>query len=55
MNMYLDLDLNLATFQYIDGFRCYHFCLAGLRWELMIFVSTSSQHSVEFWDYRLRY
>jgi len=25
MNMYLDL--NLVTFQYIDGFGCYHFCL----------------------------
>jgi len=25
MNMYLDL--NLATFKYFDGFRCYHFCL----------------------------
>jgi len=23
--MYLDLDLNLATFQYIDGFGYYHF------------------------------
>jgi len=23
--MYVDLDLNLATFQYIDGFGCYHF------------------------------
>jgi len=26
----MNLDLNLATFQYIDGFRCYHFCLN--RW-----------------------
>jgi len=25
--MYLDLKLNLATFQYIDGIGCYHFCL----------------------------
>jgi len=25
------LDLNLATFQYIDGFACYHFCLKQFR------------------------
>ena len=43
MNMYLVLDLNLATFQYIDWFGCYHFCLTRFGLELMIFFSTSSQ------------
>jgi len=28
MNTYLDL--NLASFQYIDGFGCYHFCLNSI-------------------------
>jgi len=34
MNRYLVFDLNTATFQYIDGFGCYHFCLTrfGLDW-----------------------
>jgi len=48
MNMYLDLDLNLATFQHIDGFGCYHFCLNRFGLELMIFFWTSSQLSVNF-------
>ena len=34
--MYLDLELNLATFEYIDGFGNYHFCLNGFGLELMI-------------------
>jgi len=33
----LYLDLNLATFQYIDGFGCDHFCLNRFGLELMIF------------------
>jgi len=33
---YLDLDLNLETFQYIDGFGCYYFCLNRFGLELMI-------------------
>ena len=49
-NMYLDL--NLATFQYID-FGCYHFCLNRFGLELIIFFWTLSQISVQFWDYRL--
>jgi len=51
MNMYLDL--NLATFQYIDGFGCYHFCLNRFGSELIIFFWTLSQLLVQFWDYRL--
>ena len=52
MNMYLDL--NLAAVQSIDGFGCYHFCLNRFGMELIIFFSTSSQISVEFFrDYRL--
>jgi len=31
MKMFLELDLHLATFQYIDGFGCYHFCLKQIR------------------------
>ena len=31
-NMYLDL--KLATFQYIDGFGCHHFCLTRIGLEL---------------------
>ena len=31
------LDLNLATFQHIDGFGCYHFCLNTFGLELIIF------------------
>jgi len=31
------LDLNLATFQHIDGFGCYHFCLSTFGLELIIF------------------
>jgi len=46
MNMYLDL--NLAKFQYIDGFGCYYFCLNRLGLELIIFLWTSSQLSVHF-------
>jgi len=34
MNMYLYL--NLATFQYIDGFGCYHFCLNRIGLEFII-------------------
>ena len=33
MNMCLDLDL--ATFQYIDGFGCYHFCLTRFGLDLI--------------------
>ena len=51
VNMYLDL--NLATFQYIDGFGCYHFCLNIFGLELIIFFWTLSQLSVQFSDYRL--
>jgi len=51
MNMYLDL--HLATYQYIDGFGCYHFCLNRFALELIIFFWTISQLSVQFWDYRL--
>ena len=41
MTLYLDLDLHLATFQYIDGFGCYHFCLNRFVLEFMIFFWTS--------------
>ena len=51
--MNMCLDLNLATFQYIDGFGCYHICLNRFGLELIIFFWTSSQLSVQFWDYRL--
>jgi len=51
MKMYMDL--NLATFQYIDGFGCYHFCLNRFALELIIFFWNSSQYSVEFCDCRL--
>jgi len=37
MNMYLDLDLNPATFQYIDGFGYYHFYLTRFGLEFMTF------------------
>ena len=50
---YLDLAWNLATFQYIDGFGCYHFCLTRFGLELMIFFWNSLQLSVQFWDCRL--
>jgi len=53
MNMYLDL--NLATFQYIDGFGCYHFCLNRIGLELNIFFRNSLQLSVQFWDCRLQF
>jgi len=49
----LYLDLNLATFQYINGFGCYHFCVNRLGLEVIIFFWTLSQLSVLFWDYRL--
>jgi len=51
MNMYLDL--NLAIFQYIDGFGCYHFCLNRFGLEMIFFFWTLSQLSVQFWDFRL--
>ena len=51
--MYLNFDLNLATFQYIDGFGCYYFCLNRFELELIIFLKTFSQLSVQFWDCRL--
>ena len=47
------LDLNLATFQHMDGFGCYHFCLNRFGLELMMFFCASSQLSVQFWDCRL--
>jgi len=31
----MDLYLNLATFQYIDGFGCYHFCLNRIGLQLI--------------------
>jgi len=34
---HVHLDLNLATFQYIDGFRCYHIWLKRFGLELIIF------------------
>jgi len=40
MSMYLDLDLNLATFQYVDGFGYFHFCLTRFGLELIIFLWT---------------
>jgi len=51
MNVYLDL--NLATFQYIDGFGCYHFCLNRLGLEFISFFWNSLQLSVQFCDCRL--
>ena len=36
--MHLDLDLNLATFQNIDGFGCYHICINRFGLKLMIFL-----------------
>jgi len=55
MNMYLDLDLNLVTFQYADGFRCYHICFnqiwIGIDYFLLNFSATFGQ----FWDCMLLY
>jgi len=51
--MNMSLDLNLATFQYIDGSGCCHFCLSRIGLELIIFFWNSSQLSVQFWDCRL--
>jgi len=53
MNIYLDFDLKLAAFQYIDGFVYCHFCLNRFRLELMIFFWTSSQLLVQCWYCRL--
>jgi len=36
MDIYVDL--NLATFQCIDGFGCYNFCLKRFGLELMILL-----------------
>ena len=47
------LGWNLTTFQYIDWFGSYHICLNRICLELMIFVWTSSQLSVQFLDCRL--
>ena len=55
MSMYFDLNLNLATFDYPDGFGCYHFCSTGFGLKLMTFFWTSSQLSVQFWDCSLLY
>ena len=52
-NMNIYLYLNLATFQYIDGFGCYHICLNRIELELIIFFWTSSQLSLQFWVCRL--
>jgi len=46
----MHVDLNLATFQYLDVFGCYHFCLNRFELELIIFYWTSSQLLVQFWD-----
>ena len=51
--MKMCLDLNLATFQYIDRFGYYHFCMNKFGLDLIIFFWTLSQLSVQFWDYRL--
>ena len=51
MKMYLDL--NLAAFQYNDGFGCYHFYWNRSGLELMIFFWNSSQLSVQLRDCRL--
>jgi len=50
---YLDLELNLVTFQYVVAFGCYHFCLNRFGLELIIFLWNSSQLSVQFWDCRI--
>ena len=50
MNMYLYL--NLATFQYFDGFGCYHFCLNRIGLELISFFWTPSQLSLQYCDCR---
>jgi len=34
------LDLNLATFQYIDGFRCYHFSLNRFGLQITVIVGS---------------
>ena len=47
-NIYLDL--NLATFQYIDGFWCFFFAWTDFDWNWQFFW-TLSQLSVQFWDY----
>jgi len=47
------MEINLVTFQYIDGFGCYHFCLNRNGLELIIFFCTSGPLSVQFWDCRL--
>jgi len=47
------LDLNLVTFQYIDGFGCYHYCLNRFGLELIILFWTSSQLSIQFRGCRL--
>ena len=51
MNMHLDL--NLATFEYIDRFGCYHFCLNTFGLELW-FPFELLQLLVQSWDCRLR-
>ena len=52
-DMNMCLYLNLAKFQYIDGFGCYHFCLNRIGWELIIFFWTFSKVSLQFCDCRL--
>jgi len=52
-DMHIYLFFSLATFQYIDGFGCYHFCLNRIGLELIIFFWTSSQLSLQFCDCRL--
>jgi len=39
----------LATFHYIDGFGCYHFCSNRFGLQLMIFFWTSLQLAIQFW------
>jgi len=60
MNMYLDL--NLATFQYIDGFGCYHFFLNIFGLELINLFSFEilrnflfSFGKTDFWNFLFRF
>ena len=46
----MHLDLNLATFQYIGEFGCYHFCFKQTWMGIYDYLLTFLQLSVKFWD-----
>ena len=47
--MNMCLDLNLATFQYIDGFRCYHFSLNRFGLQITVIVGSVLGLQVTVW------